>query len=65
MLPFTSEAGAERPVLKFLITEARLHAISEARDGDLRLRRGRLLHPSGTGPGQGRGARAEPLPGGP
>ncbi|MFI1480307.1 hypothetical protein [Streptomyces sp. NPDC020747] len=37
MLPFTPEIGIERPVLKFLITSAQLHAINEARDGDLRM----------------------------
>ncbi|MEU6466789.1 hypothetical protein [Streptomyces sp. NPDC046976] len=37
MLPFTPEIGVERPVLKFLITSAQLHAINEARDGDLRM----------------------------
>lgn len=37
MLPFTPETGVERPVLKFLITSAQLHAINEARDGDLRM----------------------------
>ncbi|GAV38309.1 hypothetical protein Saa2_01188 [Streptomyces acidiscabies] len=37
MLSFTSETGVERPTLKFLITSAQLHAINEARDGDLRM----------------------------
>jgi hypothetical protein len=37
MLPFTPETGIERPVLKFLITASQLHAINEARDGDLRM----------------------------
>ncbi|MGW2057505.1 hypothetical protein ACWCOZ_26935 [Streptomyces sp. NPDC001840] len=37
MLSFTPETGVERPVLKFLITSAQLHAINEARDGDLRM----------------------------
>lgn len=30
MVPFTPGTGVERPVLKFLITAARLHVISEA-----------------------------------
>ncbi|MCZ1008472.1 hypothetical protein O1L68_18785 [Streptomyces lydicus] len=37
MLPFTPETGVERPVLKFLITSHQLHAINEARDGDLQM----------------------------
>ncbi|MGM9438839.1 hypothetical protein ACTAF0_00670 [Streptomyces murinus] len=37
MLPFTPEIGVDRPVLNFLITSAQLHAINEARDGDLRM----------------------------
>ncbi|MEV5124735.1 hypothetical protein AB0K49_18390 [Streptomyces decoyicus] len=37
MLPFTPEAGVVRPVLKFLLTSAQLHAINEARDADLRM----------------------------
>ncbi|WP_330175098.1 hypothetical protein OG875_17125 [Streptomyces sp. NBC_01498] len=37
MLPFTPETGIERPVLKFLITAPQLHAINEAREGDLRM----------------------------
>ncbi|MDI3420458.1 hypothetical protein [Streptomyces luteolus] len=37
VLAFTPETGVERPVLKFLLTSAQLHAINEARDGDLRM----------------------------
>ncbi|MEU0120565.1 hypothetical protein ABZ114_02525 [Streptomyces albidoflavus] len=37
VLAFTAETGVERPVLKFLLTSAQLHAINEARDGDLRM----------------------------
>lgn len=37
MLPFTPETGVERPVLKFLLTSAQLHAINAARSGDLRM----------------------------
>ncbi|MGV9318270.1 hypothetical protein [Streptomyces sp. NPDC003660] len=37
MLSFTPETGVERPILKFLLTSAQLHAINEARDGDLRM----------------------------
>ncbi|SHN22514.1 hypothetical protein SAMN05216499_12711 [Actinacidiphila paucisporea] len=37
MLPFTPEFGIERRTLKFLLTAAQLHAINEARQGDLRL----------------------------
>ncbi|WP_329325244.1 hypothetical protein [[Kitasatospora] papulosa] len=37
LLSFTTETGVERPVLKFLLTSAQLHAINEARDGDLRM----------------------------
>ncbi|MBJ6633853.1 hypothetical protein [Streptomyces sp. I5] len=37
MLPFTPEIGIERRTLKFLLTAAQLHAINEARDGDLRM----------------------------
>lgn len=37
MLPFTPEIGVERRTLRFLLTSAQLHAINEARQGDLRL----------------------------
>ncbi|MFB7776226.1 hypothetical protein [Streptomyces bauhiniae] len=37
MLSFTPEIGVQRPILKILITSAQLHAINEARDGDLRM----------------------------
>lgn len=37
LLSFTTDTGVERPVLKFLLTSAQLHAINEARDGDLRM----------------------------
>ncbi|MGW4162654.1 hypothetical protein [Streptomyces sp. NPDC004788] len=37
MVSFTPEIGIERRTLKFLLTSAQLHAINEARDGDLRM----------------------------
>lgn len=37
MLSFTPETGVERPVLKYLLTSAQLHAINDAREGDLRM----------------------------
>ncbi|GAA1264154.1 hypothetical protein Psi02_76290 [Planotetraspora silvatica] len=37
MVPFTPEIGIERRTLKFILTSAQLHAINEARDGDLRM----------------------------
>ncbi|WP_133910697.1 hypothetical protein [Streptomyces sp. NBC_00582] len=38
MLPFTPEIGIGRRTLKVPLTAAQLHAINEARDGDLRIK---------------------------
>ncbi|MFC1443148.1 hypothetical protein ABUW04_33420 [Streptacidiphilus sp. N1-10] len=37
MVWFTPEIGVERPVLKYLLTSAQLHAINDAREGELRM----------------------------